>query len=79
MKLDSRGAKLLLKYGTPEQARNAVELADNRYNGLLDSMTWKWAEKIIVEAMENKVFSDEAQTRSQGKIKVNSYGQSSWL
>lgn len=66
MKRGSIGYDLYVKYNDAAKIRATEELLDKGYNGLVDSIVWKWAKGII----DNK---------KDGKIKLNGYGQSQWL
>lgn len=68
MKEGAIGYELYLKYTEPTKGRNAVQMAREKNNGLLDSMVWKWAKPIIEEHFEN-----------QGKLRVNAYGETRYV
>lgn len=68
MKRESIGYRLYVKYNDAGKIRATEELLEKGYNGLVDSLVWKWAEGIIEDKKANA-----------GKIRVNGYGESQWL
>jgi hypothetical protein len=49
MKRNSIGYAMYVKYNPAVKIRSTEELLDKGYNGLVDSIVWKWAKSQIEE------------------------------